>query len=90
MKKRLVSMILVLCCLFSLVGCGGETSEPVESDNPPASSSVGESGASSAPVTVPTETPELSTDPQPTDTPKPSEDPQPTDTPTPPENSTFS
>ena len=40
MKKRLVSMILVRCCLFSLVGCGGETSEPVESDTPPVSSSV--------------------------------------------------
>ena len=40
MKKRLVSMMLGLCCLFSLVGCGGETSEQTKSDNPPDNSSV--------------------------------------------------
>ena len=189
MKKRLVSMMLVLCCLFSLVGCGGEASAPSVSDAPPVSSSVeadspevvysgdlafyaslpdksickdkivevtgeftekslmnyyigstdedfyvffyfdkktdavkqlkegdiitvrgecadaedgklqlsacelvsvGQLGASSNPVTGPTETSAPSTSTEPTDTPTPSTDPQPTDIPTPPENSTFS
>lgn len=40
MKKRFVSMMLVLCCLFSMAGCGGETSEPAGSGNPQTSSNV--------------------------------------------------
>ena len=39
MKKRLASMLLVICCLLSMVGCGGEPTEPVENN-----------GGSSAPV----------------------------------------
>ena len=34
MKKRFVSMMLVLCCLFSMAGCGGETSESAGSGDP--------------------------------------------------------
>lgn len=89
MKKRLVSMILVLCCLFSLVGCGGETSEPVESDTPPVSSSV-QADETDSSITA---EPNKDTSATAQDTPsasEPSTDPQPTDTPTPPENSTFS
>lgn len=40
MKKTLVSVMLVLCCLFSIVGCGGDTSEPVDTSIPPSSSNV--------------------------------------------------
>ena len=40
MKKRFVSMMLVLCCLFSLAGCGGETGEPAGSGDPQTSSNV--------------------------------------------------
>ena len=34
MKKRFVIMMLVLCCLFSMAGCGGETSESAGSGDP--------------------------------------------------------
>lgn len=36
MKKSVVSMLLVLCCIFSLVGCGGGASKNVEADESPA------------------------------------------------------
>jgi methylphosphotriester-DNA--protein-cysteine methyltransferase len=82
MKKRLVSMLLVFCCLLSLVGCGGGTSEPVESDKVPSSSGI-QSSTAPDPVTEPTETPESSTNPQPAESPEPSTEPQPTETPEP-------
>ena len=32
MKKRLISLMLIICCLFVLVGCGGEANVPTASD----------------------------------------------------------
>ncbi len=54
MKKTFISIMLVLCCLFNLVGCGGDTS----ADNPPVSSSTQvDSTDNIKPTPVPTPTP---------------------------------
>jgi len=36
MKKRFLSLLLVLCMAGSLVGCGGESSTPAAPEEPPA------------------------------------------------------
>ncbi len=94
MKKRLVSMMLVLCCLFSLVGCGGDTSESFETDTPPTNSSVqiDKGDDSAASETDKEEMPDKADEPMPTPEPEQPNDPQKTDPPAtlPPENSTFS
>lgn len=84
MKKRLVSIALALCCLFSLAGCGGEASdssvsEPERavsaSEKPTAGSSV-----QSDPADSPASPPEPAAETSETQSVEPS---------TPPENSTF-
>ena len=98
MKKTLVSMVLVFCCLLSMVGCGGETSAPIQSDNPPVSQSVQPDSVESPGVTEPTKTEapsssataEPSGAPETTVSPEPSKDPQPTPSSTPLDKSSFS
>ena len=76
MRKTLVSILLVICCLFNLVGCGGNASEPVNTDTPPVSSVIQPSKTENPTPQPPSSAP----DP----TPAPEPEPQ-----TPPKNSTF-
>ena len=85
MKKTLVSMLLVLCCLFNLVGCSGDAGE-ISNINPPPTSSGIQPDKSVVPAepdkteeTPKTEEPAVIPDAPQTPTPQ-----------TPPEKSTFS